>query len=326
MLSEQNTQVIDHGHEPKKSKISPMNETCPRCQYIRIPSDKGPQWQCPNCGAAYNKHNATSPAKSTASKPNAASRFRELEAQYKSTNQRLYALILLTAFLTFFSAFKKNELSNASDILPQLLEEPTQKEHRQQKSFSFEYMGFQYNVKTIADYELWGLVVSHNDIDGISDRYHDETSVDTKDLCVIWGDNLRTDDYQSASYRSGAWTCYFEYDGEVQFNHNQLSNSHIITDIDNVRETLNHVEIGDQIHISGMLVSYQDERHPDFWRTSSTVRTDSGNGACEVIFTREVEILATGNPQWRTLYRWSWKLLLVFILLKTAVFIREVTQ
>ena len=303
-----------------------MNETCPRCQYIRLPSDEGPPWQCPNCGVAYNKPKAASSGKSPSSKPTTAARFRELETQYKSTNQKLYALILLTTFLTALSAFKKNQLIDAKDILPQLTNEPIQIDHRRQTSFSFEYMNVQYNVKSIADYELWGLVVSHNDIGGISDTYHDETSVDTKDLCVIWGDNLRNNDYQSVSYSSGAWTCYFNYEREITFNHDQLSNSHIITDVSDIRETLNRVEIGDQIHISGMLVSYQDERHPDYWRASSTVRTDSGNGACEVIFTRDVKILATGNPQWRTLYNWSWKLLIVFLLLKTAVFVREVTQ
>ena len=29
--------------------------TCPSCRYVRQPSDRAPEWQCPNCGVAYKK-------------------------------------------------------------------------------------------------------------------------------------------------------------------------------------------------------------------------------------------------------------------------------
>jgi hypothetical protein len=305
-----------------------MTETCPRCQYIRLPTDKGPTWQCPNCRAAYNIQSNTT--QNTLDPEQASSSFLDLEVQYRPLNRKLYFFIVLFSGLTLFSAFKKNDLIDTSLISSQLIQEPIQELISSRsvyaEPYSFHYMDIQYQVKPIANYELWGLVVSHNDIDGISDTYHDETSVDTKDLCVIWGENIQSNNFHAVSYSSGAWTCYFEYPHGTTFNANQLSNNHIITDNNAIRETLAQVQIGDQIHIKGELVSYQDERHPEYWRASSTTRTDGGNGACEVIFANTLDIIAVGNPLWRFIYGWSWKILIILLIAKTSVFIREVTQ
>ena len=32
-----------------------MPVTCPKCDYVRKPSDTNPEWQCPSCGVAYAK-------------------------------------------------------------------------------------------------------------------------------------------------------------------------------------------------------------------------------------------------------------------------------
>jgi len=305
-----------------------MTETCPRCLYIRIPTDKGPTWQCPNCGAAYNKKSNTT--QGTPFSEKTPSSFLDIEVQYRPLNKKLYFFIVLFAGLTLFSVFKKNNLIDFTLIHSQLIQDPVQELISSQSAFSepysFQYMEIQYQVKPIANYELWGLVVSHNDINGISDTYHDATSVDTKDLCVIWGENILSNNYHAASYSSGAWTCYFEHPHGTTFNADQLSNNHIITDSANIRKTLSQIQIGDQIHIKGQLVSYQDERHPEYWRASSTTRTDGGNGACEVIFANELDILAVGNPTWRIIYGLSWKILIVLLIAKIAVFVREVTQ
>lgn len=35
------------------SKLFPS--TCPNCNYVRLPADTAPDWQCPSCERAYNK-------------------------------------------------------------------------------------------------------------------------------------------------------------------------------------------------------------------------------------------------------------------------------
>ena len=71
-------------------------------------------------------------------------------------------------------------------------------------TFDFTYKGQRVEVEPVADYEMWGLVVSHNNIKSIADIYHDSSSVDTKDLCVVWGDSLRNIAEALVSLRSAA--------------------------------------------------------------------------------------------------------------------------
>jgi hypothetical protein len=150
-------------------------------------------------------------------------------------------------------------------------------------------------------------VVSHNDIHSVADIYHDSTSVDTKDLCVIWGANLETTDYQRVEFTSGPWTCYFSYRAGVEFHHDNLGNNHLITNDPAIRRALGRVRVGDQIHLEGLLVNYQMDDWQDFWRRTSTRRDDN---ACEVLFLEEVDILRRGTPGWYAAYRIGWITLL----------------
>lgn len=172
-------------------------------------------------------------------------------------------------------------------------------------------------MEPVASYEQWGLVVSHNNIHSVADIYHDSTSVDTKDLCVIWGSNLEGDDFREVEFKSGSWTCYFRYPMGVKFVHHELGNNHLITDDPEVREQIAQVKIGDQIHLKGLLVDYQMDDWESFWRRSSTVRTDSG---CEVIFVEDLEVLERGTPGWYTAYRLGKVLIVVLPILYLVVF------
>jgi hypothetical protein len=150
-------------------------------------------------------------------------------------------------------------------------------------------------------------VVSHNNIHSMADIYHDSTSVDTKDLCVIWGANLETPDYRRVDYKSGPWTCYFSYPEGVRFRHQAIGNNHLITDNPAIRERLSQIRVGDQVRMAGLLVDYQMEDWRKFWRRSSLRRDDTG---CEVIFLEELQVLRRGTPAWYATYRAGWIALL----------------
>jgi len=162
-------------------------------------------------------------------------------------------------------------------------------------------------VRPVASYELWGLVVSHNDIKSVADIYHDRSSVDTKDLCVVWGDNLRRDDYRRVKFWSGPFTCYFRIPDGTAFALDGAGNNHLITDRPEVRRAIAGVHIGDQVHLRGLLVDYQMDDWEDFWRRTSTVRNDSD---CEVVFVQSLEVLRRGTPAWYAARRLGWILLL----------------
>lgn len=222
-----------------------------------------------------------------------------------------FAALALTPVAWFF----KGALPARGQIDPALLQDPVQVAVSR-PDFAFEYKGQRCLVRPVTTYELWGLVVSHNDIESIADLYHDSTSVDTKDLCVIWGRNLETDDYHRVDFRSGSFTCYYRYPSGVRFSKRAGSNNHLITDNPAVREAIEQVRVGDQVRLSGMLVNYQMSDWRDFWRSSSLVRHDNG---CEVIFVEQLEILEKGTPLWYALFRLGWMTLLVAPLLYVAV-------
>ncbi|MBI4618284.1 MAG: hypothetical protein HY720_32090 [Planctomycetes bacterium] len=217
----------------------------------------------------------------------------------------LTVALAAVVILGVIAVFRKGTLPAVDEIDPGLLAEPVQRPTTRE-TFSFEYRGVTYDVEPVAEYEIQGLVVAHNDTSSIGDVYHDSSSVDTKDVGMIWGDNLRTDDFRKCEYRSGSWTCYVEWPAGVKFHLDSMSNTHIVTGDDEVRGEVGRIRVGDQVRLTGLLVNYRDGRRPDSWRRSSTVRQDTGNGACEVMFLEEIEFLDRGTPVWYLVYELAW--------------------
>jgi len=229
-------------------------------------------------------------------------------------------LIILSGLAFGLAWYKQDRLPGPQQLLPELAQAPLQTP-LEDESFQFSYRQHDYEVKTLAAYELWGVIVSHNNISGLSDIYHTADSLDTKDICVLWGDNAGRDDYLKARFTSGAWTCEYEYPQGVSLNNNEISNNHLITDNDSTRRAINGLRRGDQVHLRGRLVGYHDLKFPDAWRNSSLTRLDAGNGACEVVYVEELEVLKPANPQWRRLYRVAGWAAVLFLSIRTLFFI-----
>ena len=216
--------------------------------------------------------------------------------------RRALGFLTLALFAVLLLAGKfKGGFPDASEIDPALLNEPLQ-QATEREPFEMVHERHTIRVQPVAEYELWGLVVSHNNIHSVADIYHDSSSLDTKDLCVVWGSNLQSGELGKVSFKSGPWTCYYSYPEGVRFAGAEMSNSHLITNQESLRADLDAIRIGDQIRVKGALVDYQLDDWRDFWRRSSTVRNDSGNGACEVLFFEEIEVLVPGTPLWYTAF------------------------
>lgn len=222
------------------------------------------------------------------------------------------------------SYFEYTNLENVTGILSELEQEPQQEENSEEE-FIFDYRGTDYLVEPVADYELYGLVVSHNDIHAFSDIYHTDDSVDIKDLCVIWGENVEGESFKKMEFWSEPWTCWARRPRERNFffDMNQLSNNHVLSDNQSVRDTIHRMHIGDQIYLKGMLVNYKRAGTSDFFRNSSTVRDDEGNGACEVMFVDEARILKEGISSWRMVHVTAKRLLLVLLVFSLGHFLYE---
>ncbi len=228
--------------------------------------------------------------------------------------RRLRLLFVVAASLTALAWWQKGDLAPVSELRAEMFQEPIQTDI-EGENFEFTYKGKRVDVDPVAEYEMWGLVVSHNNIQSVSDIYHDSSSVDTKDLCVVWGESLRNGSYQDVEFWSGPWTCYYRYERGSTFQGMHLGNNHMITGSDALRDQLAGVRKGDQIRVKGQLVNYHMEDWRNWWRRSSTNRFDSGDGACEVIYFTELEVLQAGTPGWYLAFRIGLGLLLLVPLL-----------
>ncbi|MCL4837550.1 MAG: hypothetical protein KJ058_06275 [Thermoanaerobaculia bacterium] len=224
--------------------------------------------------------------------------------------------IVAAAALLAVSWWAKGRLPTPAEIRPESLPEPVQEETLREP-FSFPYEGRACRVRPVASYEIAGLVVTHNDIHSFADIYHDASSVDTKDLCIVWGANLEQGDYLGVDFWSGPFTCYARWPAGSRFDLAGISNSHLIADDASVRRAIAGVRIGDQVRLRGLLVDYQMDDWEGFWRRTSTRRDD---GDCEVLFVESVEVLARATPGWYRLFGLARGLLVGLPLLWVALF------
>lgn len=291
-----------------------FSQPCPNCQYQRKETDNAPDWQCPACGVAYAKAMGVNKRLKTSNKPQETNtRFgRRSPLDWVLTIFFFASLISLT--ITFWAA---KQLPAVDAIVEDMLNDPVQKPTRSQP-FDFDYRGEKYLVEPVADYELWGVVVTHNNITGMTDITHTEDSVDIKDICVVWGNNIKSNDYREVSYSSGDFTCFFSYQRRMKFYHDELSNNHLLSDNEQVRKVIRDVELGDQVHLKGMLVNYARASRPNWKRNSSTTRQDTGKRACEVVYVDEFEILKSSNAIANALFSVSAWLLLLSIVFKIS--------
>lgn len=144
---------------------------------------------------------------------------------YRGIQKLLTRLCYILIIALVFSYLRKDQLPDYKSIDQRLLQAPVQ-QTVSGAQFRLDFKGRSYQVRPRALYDLRGLVVSHNNPQGVGDIYHDAKSLDTKDLCVIWGHNVRSNEFQKISYWSNSWTCFCQWDeGGLRFWPELLSNS-----------------------------------------------------------------------------------------------------
>ncbi len=233
--------------------------------------------------------------------------------------RRLAKIILpITAIAVVVSFFMRNRLPDKGLVLESLRQNPVQTEEGVPEPFEVSRKDVTYTVTPLFSYELWGMIVSYHYSASFIDVSHKlwNDYINVKDVCVIWGKNVETGVYKRMTFRNRDFTCFYRYPdretGEM-FTENCLSNNHLLPADPFVAAAVRKARKGDQVRFKGWLVSYGQKGAP-YSRGSSTVRNDRGNGACEVVYVTEFEILREANAAWRTLY----KLSLVLIALSLA--------
>ena len=228
--------------------------------------------------------------------------------------EKLVSLLIWASLLAIAVAWwRQDALPEPGRLLQQLAEEPRQTE-TSRPPFQTTVGDVVYTVKPLYEYDLYGLVVSKHNADSWWDYIHAawNDKLNVTDLCVIWGDNALQGRYRKVSFSSGQFVCYFETSSQEAFeafDPAQLSNNHLLSDNLHLSKRLREVRIGDQVHFRGVLAEYSHHHGFAFWRGSSTVRTDSGNGACETVYVSDAEILR-GDRFWS---RTFWVAAILFV-------------
>lgn len=200
------------------------------------------------------------------------------------------------------------------DQLEPPLQTPTHRE-----SFNIEANGLSYSIKPKYDYELQGVIVSYSNADGFTNIWHHKRwrdFINVRDLCVIWGDNVESGVYRDMKFNSDSWTCWAYWPNrEVgeRFTMNELSNNHVLTDSDDIKQAIMQAEPGDHIRFKGVLAEYINPAG-GYTRGTSTTRNDTGQGACETIYLDEFEIVNKANARPRQLAKlFNWLTLITFV-------------
>jgi hypothetical protein len=209
-------------------------------------------------------------------------------------------IVIVISFLWLLVSFwNRNELPGSIDYVADIANEPRQTT-TDRRSFEAVWDDVGYRIDPEYDYDLVGMIVSF--------RHHDENSrmhrladdhLNMLDVCVVWGNNTSGAQLDKIDFWNGIFTCNVKTRDQAaweSFDMYQLSNNHLISDDDFIRDQVRKVKVGDQVRIQGVLASYES---PGGRRGTSTTRTDTGDGACETIYVDRFEILQPATSYWR---------------------------
>jgi hypothetical protein len=213
----------------------------------------------------------------------------------------VFFLSLVTYGITFWT---QDNYKAVDSVVSSVYREPSQKDVQNSEKISFDQNGYQFDVDPLFDYEITGFVLSHYDYTFFALRRTD--SVFPVDLCLTWGENMKSRSYQeyNLNVRQDSRWCYVNWSKSIDFDMNEVSNNHLVINDKELEKKAFSVRSGDQVRITGKLANVKatnvDGKLADYefesasWG-SSTTRTDSGAGACEVIWVESIEILQRGN-------------------------------
>jgi hypothetical protein len=210
-------------------------------------------------------------------------------------------LVIIISFVCLLVSFwNRNELPESIDYVAAISHEPAQTK-TSMRPFDVSYEDVSYHVAPEFDYDIVGMVVSY--------RHHDNNSrmhrlandhLNMMDLCVVWGDNATAAKLDKIDFWNGIFTCNFQTRDQAawdSFDIFKISNNHLISDDDYIRDQVRDINIGDQIRVRGYLASYGSPNVQP--RGTSTTRMDTGDGACETVYVERFEIVRAATSYWR---------------------------
>lgn len=121
-------------------------------------------------------------------------------------------------------------------------------------------------------------------------RFDNAAKVSTLDLCVGWGELSDSKILDKLRFNQTNRFCFYAWDNPAPLDPNlimkSMANMHILPENDDVVDVLSKLRPGQILNMRGYLVRV-DYRDGGEWK-SSLSRTDSGDGACEVMLVKSL--------------------------------------
>lgn len=227
-------------------------------------------------------------------------------------------VLILSILLSIYSLFGK-KIPDSKDVSYNILTKEPVQGAVSLNPFTQDYKGYEYSINPKYSYDIYGLVVSYFDYDSFLNIIHKDDPGNAMDFCVIWGENITNNVYKEMKFRSSEFKCFWKKESNSKFSNLYLSNNHLIPANMSIKALLKKVNIGDQIHIKGYLADYSISKNKEQvgTRQTSITRSDEGDGACEIIYVTDFEIIKKSKniASYMNIYiNLIWGLIIVLVL------------
>jgi len=166
---------------------------------------------------------------------------------------------------------------------------PEQNDLSDQEEIIIKIRKGELKLKLIAEYKIKAKVLSKK-------KYYDSwtSKISPYDLALGWGKLVDKNLKNKIKYSQSMRFYFYRYKN-IPFNPNYIiehsANTHIIPATKNLKKALKFVRKNSLLIMEGYLVDVDGvyKKSKVWWHTSK-VRTDSGNGACEVFYLKKLKL------------------------------------
>lgn len=207
----------------------------------------------------------------------------------------IYFTVLYLIFYILYSSFSSQEkINNSSDIFCK--EDPIQNTCSDIQNLSIEGISSEYYKDVVivakAEYTIQARLV-------LKTEYNDQNSGIAKcDLALAWGDIAKISNIKDVTYSQSNRWYYFTTHNILKFSVKYVGehscNLHAIASTKKIQKEIDSLKQYDIVRLKGYLVNvtWKNENDSSYYWNSSLRRDDSGDGACELMYITDIQIIS----------------------------------
>lgn len=200
-----------------------------------------------------------------------------------------FMCLALSLMMGFLLMSRETAVSPTSAISP--IPDPVQWAAKDEPVISGQDNNYQWQITPRAHLQIGGRVLSRKTY-----RFGGwPIDISPLDLALGWGELGDPKVDQWINWRQSNRWYYYTWGDDSPYNADYLrlhsSNVHIIPATSSLAEALLKIREDDQIFLEGLLVDIEATQSDDgrrWWNNSSLTRSDTGDGACEILYVKRL--------------------------------------